>query len=94
MDRLAGVVVSMALAACASVPVSGGGKDEILFARGEMIRILWNPQLTNEHNVRAKAIAYCGGREVDEVASPPDAAVPANLQAKTWQCQPVAAVGM
>lgn len=58
-----------------------------MFAGNETIRIRWNPQLTNERDMRSIAIAYCGGRGVDELQFPMDTEAPGGLQAKTWRCQ-------
>ncbi|MEJ8835293.1 hypothetical protein [Ramlibacter sp. AN1133] len=94
MARLRLVVVCAALAGCAGVPVSSGGQDEILFAGAETIRILWNPQLTNERNVRAKARAYCSGRDVDEIDASPVPGAADHLRAKTWHCRSASGSGM
>jgi len=93
MRKIELVPLCAALAACASVPVSSGGKAEILFAGVETIRILWNPQLTDERSVRAKAIAYCGGRDVDEVDSSAVASASGGLPAKTWRCRAASGSG-
>ena len=90
MTKLQLAVLSAALAGCANVPVSAGGKDEIQFAGLDLIRIAWNPQLTTERNERAKAVAYCGGRDVDEV----EASMAGAVQVKTWRCQPFPGTGM
>ena len=80
------MLTAAALAGCASTPISQGGKAEILSAGDETIRIRWNPQLTNEREVRSIAIAYCGGRDVDELQSPTGADA-SGLQARTWRCE-------
>lgn len=93
MRKLNSVLLAVTLAGCASTPISQGGKAEIVFAHSDTIRIRWNPQLTNERDMRSKAIAFCGGRDVDEVASSTDAGASGSLQAKTWRCEVFSGAG-
>ncbi|HET8745811.1 MAG TPA: hypothetical protein VFM98_09400 [Ramlibacter sp.] len=93
MRKIALLPLCAALAACAGVPVSGGGKEEILLAGAETIRILWNPRLIDERSVRAQAVAFCSGRGVDEIDASQVASAVGSLQAKTWQCRPAAGSG-
>ena len=93
MLKLSSVLLTAALAGCASTPISQGGKAEIIFAGNETIRIRWNPQLTNERDMRSVAIAFCGGRDVDAVQSSTDRDAPGGLQEKTWQCEVFPGVG-
>jgi hypothetical protein len=94
MDRLKLVVVTAALAGCSGVPLEQGGKDEVQFASGEVIRIAWNPQLTTEAAVRSKAMAFCSGRSVDEVQASPGTGPSPTLQVKTWRCKAATGSGM
>ena len=80
------VAAAVALAGCASPPLSAGGKYEIQFAAGDIIRIAWNPQLTDEQAVRSVARAHCSGREVDEGPTPAGTAA-AGTVTKTWRCK-------
>ena len=73
-----------ALAGCASPSLSQDPKAEIVYAGNETIRIRWDPQASNERAMRARAIAFCGGRDVDLV----DAAAEGSLQVATWRCEP------
>jgi hypothetical protein len=93
MAKLELVMVAAVLAGCAGLPVSSGGADEILLAAAETIRILWNPQLTTEAKVRAKAVAFCGGREVDPIESSAVAGALGELRVSTWQCRAAAGSG-
>ncbi|MDB5958169.1 hypothetical protein [Ramlibacter sp.] len=93
MRMLQLATVCAALAACAGVPVGSGGRDEIVFAAADTIRIRWNPKVTNAARVRAEAIAYCGGRPVDEVAASL-ASEASGLLSSTWQCRPSSGAGM
>ncbi|KQT11260.1 hypothetical protein [Ramlibacter sp. Leaf400] len=86
MLKLNAVLLASALAGC-STPISQGGKSEIVSAANETIRMRWNPQLTNEREMRSVAIAFCGGRDVDELQSLPDTDASSGLQAKTWRCK-------
>jgi hypothetical protein len=70
-----------------------GGKPEVVFAANDMIRIRWNPQLTNEREVRSLAMAFCSGRKVDELYSSVEPGASDGLQAKTWQCEVFPGVG-
>lgn len=86
MPKLNLVLLTAALAGCASTSISQGGKAEIMSAGNETIRIRWNPQLTNERNMRSIAIAFCGGRDVDELQSSADTDA-GSLPEKTWRCE-------
>jgi len=86
MPKLNLILLTAALAGCASTSISQGGKSEIMSAANETIRIRWNPQLTNERNMRSIAIAFCGGRDVDELQSSTDTDS-GGLQEKTWRCE-------
>lgn len=81
------LLLAAALAGCAGTPLGEGGKAEIVFAQNETIRIRWNPQRTSERDMRAKAMAFCGGRKVDELDSATEAGASGGLQAKTWRCE-------
>lgn len=87
MLKLNSVLLTAALAGCAATPISQGGKAEVLFAGNETIRIRWNPQLTNERAMRSIAIAFCGGRDVDELPSSTDTGAAGGLPEKTWRCE-------
>jgi hypothetical protein len=87
MRKLHSVLLSAALAGCASTPVSQGGKADILFAGNETIRIRWNPLRTTERDMRSLATAFCGGRKVEELDASLEPAASGNLQAKTWRCE-------
>ena len=93
MRKLNLVLMAAALAGCASTPISQGGKAEIVFAGNETIRIRWNPQLTSEREMRSKAIAFCGGRNVDELEASTDTGASGSLQAKTWRCETFSGTG-
>lgn len=93
MRMLDSVVLAAALAGCAGTPISQGGKAEIVFAGSETIRIRWHPQRTNEREMRSKAIAFCGGRDVDEVDASTETGASGTLQVKTWRCEPFSGVG-
>ena len=94
MLKISSMLLTAALAGCASTPVDQGGKSEILYASNDTIRIRWNPQLTNERNMRSLAIAFCGGRNVDTVEpSTTGTDAPRGLQEKTWQCKVFPGVG-
>jgi hypothetical protein len=93
MLKLSSVLLTAALAGCASTPISQGGKAEIMFASNDTIRIRWNPQLTSERDMRSIAMAFCGGRDVDQVQSSTDADAPGGLQEKTWHCKVFPGVG-
>ena len=93
MLKLHSVLLSAAIAGCAGTPVSQGGKAEIVFAGNETIGIRWNPQLTNEREMRSKAVAFCGGRDVDELQSSAGTDASGGLQAKTWRCKTVPGSG-
>jgi hypothetical protein len=93
MLKLNSVLLTAALAGCASTPISQGGKAEIMFAGNETIRIRWNPQLTNQRDMRSVAIAFCGGRDVDELESSTDTDASGGLQAKTWRCKAFPGLG-
>ena len=81
------LLLAAALAGCAGTPISQGGPAEIVFAQNETIRIRWNPQLTSERDMRAKARAFCGGRNVDQLDSAAEAGASGTLQATTWRCE-------
>jgi hypothetical protein len=87
MRKLHSVLLAAALAGCAGTPVGQGGKADVLFAGNEMIRIRWNPQRTNERDIRSLAVAFCGGRKVEELDTALEPAASGNLQAKTWRCE-------
>lgn len=87
MLKISSLLLTAAVAGCASTPIAQGGKAEIMFASNETIRIRWNPQLTNERDMRSLAIAFCGGRDVDRVQSVADTQVPEGLRETTWQCK-------
>ncbi|GAB3651894.1 hypothetical protein [Ramlibacter alkalitolerans] len=87
MRKLPSLLLAAALAGCASTPVSQGGKADVLFAGNETIRIRWNPLRTNERDIRSLAVAFCGGRKVEELEAAPDAAAAGSLQVKTWRCE-------
>ncbi len=87
------LLTAAAVAGCASTPVSQGGKAEILYASNDTIRIRWNPQLTNERAMRSLAIAFCGGRDVDQVQSSTDRDAPGGPRETTWQCKIFPGVG-
>lgn len=87
MLKLHSVLLVPALAACAGPPISQGGKAEVVYAVEETIRMRWNPQLTNEREMRSTAIAFCGGRDVDELQAAPDTDASGAVQAKTWRCK-------
>ena len=93
MAKLELVMVAAVLAGCAGVPVSSGGTDEIVLAAAETIRVLWNPQLTTEARVRTKAVAFCGGRDVDVMETSPVAGASGTLRMTTWQCRPASGAG-
>jgi hypothetical protein len=93
MFKLSWVLLTAAIAGCASTPISEGGKAEILYASNDTIRIRWNPQLTSERDMRSLAIAFCGGRDVDAMQSSADKDAPGGLQEKTWQCKVFPGVG-
>jgi hypothetical protein len=93
MQVMTAVLLAAALAGCAGTPISQGGKAEIVFARNETIRVRWNPQLTNEREVRSKAIAFCAGRDVDELDASTETGASGTLQAKTWRCEPFSGTG-
>ena len=93
MLKISSVLLTAAIAGCASPPIAQGGKSQILYASNDTIRIRWNPQLTSERDMRSLAIAFCGGRDVDPVQLSPDAGAPAGLQEKTWQCKVFPGVG-
>jgi hypothetical protein len=93
MRKLHSVLLAAALAGCASTPISQGGKAEIVFAGNETIRIRWNPQLTNERDMRAKAIAFCGGRKVDDLEGSTETGASGSLQAKSWRCETFSGTG-
>jgi hypothetical protein len=94
MPNIKLLALSAALAGCSSVPLALGGKDEIQYAGAETIRMRWDPQRTTERNVRAKAVAYCSGREVDEVDSSQEPGTSGPIQVKTWQCRSTSGAGM
>ena len=87
MRELKSMLLVAALAGCASTPISEGGAAEIMLASNETIRIRWNPQLTNERAMRSKAIAFCGGRDVDVLESSTATDASGGLQANTWRCR-------
>jgi hypothetical protein len=87
MRELKSVLLAAALSGCASTPVSQGGAAEIMLAGNETIRIRWNPQFTNERAMRSKAIAFCGGRDVDLLESSTATEASGGLQANTWRCK-------
>ena len=87
MPKLSSVLLTTALAGCAITSVGQGGKAEVMSAGNEAIRIRWDPQLTNERDVRSIAIAYCGGRDVDELHSSTDTDASGGLQERTWRCE-------
>ena len=93
MRQLNSVLLAATLAGCAGTPVSQGGKAEIVFAHSDTIRIRWNPQLTNERDMRSKAIAFCGGRDVDELDASAETGTSGGLQAKTWRCEAFSGTG-
>jgi hypothetical protein len=93
MRKLYVSLLAAAIAGCTSTPISQGGKAEIVYAGNETIRIRWNPQLTSEREMRSKAIAFCGGREVDEVQARTDTDASRTLQEKTWRCDPFPGMG-
>ena len=93
MLKISSVLLTAALAGCASTPIDQGGKAEIMYASNETIRIRWNPQLTSERDMRSLAIAFCGGRDVDTVQPATDTDAPRGLQEKTWQCKVFPGVG-
>jgi hypothetical protein len=94
MVKLKLLALTAALAGCSSVPIDLGGKDEIQYAGAETIRMRWDPQRTTERNVRAKAVAYCSGRQVDEVAASHETGASGPLEVKTWQCRSASGAGM
>ena len=87
MRQLNLVLLAATLAGCASTPLSQGGKAEVVFAHSEMIRIRWNPQLTSERNVRSLAVAFCGGRDIEELQASTEQGASGSLPAKTWRCK-------
>lgn len=87
MLKLNWVLLTAALAGCASTSISQGGKAEIMSAGNETIRIRWNPQLTNERDMRSIAMAFCGGRDVDELPSSAGTDASGGLPEKTWRCE-------
>ena len=93
MRMLQLAMVCATFAGCAGVPVGSGGRDEVVFAGADMIRIRWDPRRTSEGRVRAEAMAYCGGRPVDDVDAAPTTEA-GGLQSRTWQCQPFFGNGM
>ena len=86
MRKFISVLLLASLAGCAGTPVSQGGKAEIVSAGSDTIRIRWNPQLTNERDMRSKAIAFCGGRDVDLLATTREAGAADGMQVTTWRC--------
>jgi hypothetical protein len=93
MRKLDCVLLAAALAGCATTPISQGGKAEIVFAQNEMIRIRWNPQLTNERDMRANAVAFCGGRRANELDAATETTPSGVVQAMTWRCEPFSGNG-
>jgi hypothetical protein len=93
MRKLELILVSAALLGCGSAPLGAGGSDEVQFASAEMIRIAWNPQLTDERKVRHQAVAYCSGREVDAVDSSELQGAAGPVRVKTWRCRPATGSG-
>ena len=93
MRKLHCVLLAAALSACAGAPVGQGGKAEIVSAGNEMIRLRWNPQLTNEGAMRSQAMAYCGGRNVEAQEGSVQADTSLGLQARTWRCDPFPGTG-
>jgi len=97
MRKLNSVLLAPALAAvlaaCAGSPISQGGKAEIVFARSDTIRIRWDPRLTNERDMRSKAIAFCSGRNVHELDASTETGASGLLQAKTWSCDNYSGTG-
>lgn len=93
MRKLDAVLLAALVAGCAGTPVDQGGKAEIVFAGSDMIRMRWNPQLTNEREMRSRAMAYCGGRKVDPVESSVETAPSGTVQARTWRCDPFPGTG-
>ena len=93
MLKISSLLLTAALAGCASKPIDQGGKAEIMYASNDTIRIRWNPQLASEREMRSLAIAFCGGRDVDATQTPTDRAAQPGLQEKTWQCKVFPGVG-
>jgi hypothetical protein len=93
MRKLYPVLLAAVLAGCAGTPMGQGGRPEVLFASNDMIRIRWDPQLTKQSDVRSVAMAFCGGRKVDELSSSLEAGASGGLQAKTWQCEAFPGIG-
>ena len=93
MRKLDAVLLAAALAGCAGTPISQGGKAEIVSAGSDTIRIRWNPQLTNERDMRSKAIAFCGGRDVDALDAATETGASGSLQVRTWRCEPFSGTG-
>jgi hypothetical protein len=94
MGKLTSLLLAAALAGCASsTPISQGGMAEIVFARSDTIRIRWNPQRTNERDMRSKAIAFCGGRDVYALDTSTDTAGSGPVQVETWRCEAFSGTG-
>jgi hypothetical protein len=93
MRNLHSVLLAAALAGCASTPISQGGKAEIVFAHGDMIRIRWDPQRTSERDMRSKAVAFCEGRDVDALDPSTATGASGALQEMTWRCEPFSGTG-
>ena len=93
MRKLHSVLVVAALAACTTTPIHQGGSAEIVFARNEMIRIQWDPQRTNERSMRSRAVAFCGGRDVEVLDTSAETGASGSLQSRTWRCEPFSGTG-
>ena len=79
-------LAAAALVGCAGAPVGWGGTDEVLFSNANTIKIQWDSTTTNEDAVRAKAVAHCGGRELEVIDASSDAASFGLIKSKTWRC--------
>ena len=80
------VVATVLLSGCAGAPVGWGGTDEILFQSKDTIKIQWNNVTSSEAAARAKAVAFCKGRDVDLIDASSDSASFGLIRSRTWKC--------
>lgn len=90
--RFAVLLAVAGLAGCTipkeDLPAGWVTPDKVVFASPDRIKIEWDNWQTTEAAVRQKAVAHCGGREVEEIDASKDAATLGVLRSKTWRCVP------
>lgn len=84
--RAMAVMAALLLPGCADMPAGWSAPDKVLFSNASTIKIQWDNLQTSESAVREKAIAHCGGRQVEVVDADMDPGTFGLIRSKTWRC--------